>query len=144
MMEIDQKGPRNFFFLRKYLLLSELLMYSVFSRVSTRFFDFKTILGLLGLKLVEDHSISLDNNDYKRLSLYIDFLSKNLPWRFLCLEKAISVSLYLKFRKVPHMIYFGVNNTKNGLAAHAWLKVGQGFVTGGEGVDDYTVMAVFR
>ena len=60
--------------------------------------------------------------------------SKYTPWESLCLVQAMTVQKMLKKRGLSTTLYLGVNKDKeNNMRAHAWIRCGSIYVTGGNG-----------
>lgn len=57
-----------------------------------------------------------------------------------CLKKALIVVLVSHQRPT---VYFGVKKGEFGMEAHAWSKVGDRFLTGWEGHEEFKVIATF-
>ncbi|AZV56471.1 lasso peptide biosynthesis B2 protein [Clostridium sp. AWRP] len=83
-----------------------------------------------------------DENTIKLVKWAINTASKFTPWNSNCLAKAITAQKILSKRKIPSTMYFGVAKGKDGLIAHAWLRCGDIYVTGGN-ENKYTVTGVF-
>lgn len=65
------------------------------------------------------------------------------PWETKCLCRAWTAQYLLKKRHVHSTMYLGVGKDETGkMVAHAWLRCGQVFVTGGNG-SEYTTVAKF-
>ncbi len=65
------------------------------------------------------------------------------PWETKCLCRAWTAQYLLKKRHVHSTMYLGIGKDETGkMVAHAWLRCGQVFVTGGDG-SDYTTVAKF-
>ena len=69
-------------------------------------------------------------------------ISKFTPWESLCLVQAMTVQRMLKKRGISTTIYLGVNKENKNMVAHAWIRCGQMFVTGGDG-SGYATVAKF-
>nr|WP_027870274.1 lasso peptide biosynthesis B2 protein [[Eubacterium] cellulosolvens] len=55
-------------------------------------------------------------------------------WKSLCLVQALTAAKLLRQAKVPATMYLGVGqDEKEGMIAHAWVRCGRLFVTGGDG-----------
>lgn len=66
------------------------------------------------------------------------------PWESRCLVRALTAKKMLNRRGLPCTLYMGVKEEqKAGMAAHAWLRCGNIFVTGGNGAGAYAVTAIF-
>lgn len=68
-------------------------------------------------------------------------ISKHTPWESLCLVQAMTVQKMLKKRGISSTIYLGVNKDKSNdeMKAHAWIRCGEMYVTGGNGTGYATV-----
>jgi hypothetical protein len=66
------------------------------------------------------------------------------PFRAVCLQQSVAAALMLRRRRLPAEIYFGVAKPRGAaMQAHAWSVCGEVVVTGEEGMDRYTPLAVF-
>lgn len=71
-----------------------------------------------------------------RISKVAQLVSKHVPWESKCLIEAIMVKTLLKYYKIPYIIHIGVKKTgqtDKPLLAHAWVKVKDNIVVGGDG-----------
>ena len=67
-----------------------------------------------------------------------------LIWARKCLVTSIAAKRMLNRRKIPATLYMGVaKNEKGKLIAHAWLRSGDIWVTGGRNRNKFTVVGVF-
>jgi len=74
--------------------------------------------------------------------------SRYALWESNCLPQAITAKLMLRRREVVSTLYLGLarGQTQEDLdemKAHAWLRSGKFFLVGGNGQDEYTVVATF-
>lgn len=74
----------------------------------------------------------------------LERVAAHVPWRTTCLVRAIAGALLLRRRGIATTIRLGVNRGDNGLAAHAWLLVGDTIVLGGTISSDYQPLADLR
>lgn len=84
-------------------------------------------------------------DDYKKAKIVRDVvvtISKFTPWESLCLVQAMTVQRMLKKRGISTTIYLGVNKENQNMVAHAWIRCGRMFVTGGDG-SGYATVAKF-
>ncbi len=84
----------------------------------------------------------IDLNDYKvakKIRWIVTTISRHTPWESLCLVQALTVQKMLKKRNISTTIYLGVNKSDNEMKAHAWIRCGQMYVTGGNGTGYATV-----
>ncbi|MCR8746859.1 lasso peptide biosynthesis B2 protein [Romboutsia lituseburensis] len=101
----------------------------------------KEELGTYNTESADD--VVLD--DYKKAKIVRDVvvtISKFTPWESLCLVQAMTVQRMLKKRGISTTIYLGVNKENQNMIAHAWIRCGQMFVTGGDG-SGYATVAKF-
>jgi hypothetical protein len=81
----------------------------------------------------------------KRVAWAVRLMSRYTPWNSNCLAQAIAAKRLLRRQQVPTTLYLGVARKKedDGLEAHAWLRCGDFFVTGGRGHLHFTVVSYF-
>ncbi len=68
------------------------------------------------------------------------------PWESVCLPQALTAHRMLARRRVQGRFYLGLRKNAKGaepLEAHAWSQAGNIVVTGGRGVENFTVVSVF-
>lgn len=127
-------------------LFLEAFFYLSVSRLLIFFFSFKYVAKNLGEPMKE----SLQEASEEKL-----FLSKNIgrmvkkassysPFRSLCFEQALATKFMLKRRGIPCTIYFGVaQSTDIALKAHSWTRVGDRYITGEKGRENYQIISTF-
>jgi hypothetical protein len=70
--------------------------------------------------------------------------ARNTPWNSNCLAQAIAAKRMLQHRSINSTLYLGVKKDDAGnLAAHAWVRCGEFWLTGGRGELEYTVVSTF-
>lgn len=66
------------------------------------------------------------------------------PWESKCLVRAMVAQRMLRHYRLASTLYLGVGRGEdNKMVAHAWVRCGTFYVTGGDGVD-YATVAKFR
>lgn len=66
------------------------------------------------------------------------------PWDANCQAQAIAARCLLGLFGVPYAVFYGVASApERHMKAHAWVACGPVAVTGGDGFDEFTVVAVF-
>lgn len=77
------------------------------------------------------------------ISKDVNRIADKTPWKSLCLVRALAAR-YLMVRKgIPTTLYLGVGKDENGkMIAHAWLRCGEMYMTGGDG-SGYAMVAKF-
>lgn len=70
--------------------------------------------------------------------------ARNTPWSSNCLAQAIAAKRMLQHRGIHSTLYLGVKKDDAGhLTAHAWVRCGEFWLTGGWGELEYTVVSTF-
>ena len=88
----------------------------------------------------------IDNDTYRIARIIasrVMFVSAKTPWESKCLVQALTAQKLLKNQGISTTIYLGVRKEGNEMKAHAWLRCGDYYVTGGTIRDQYTVVAKF-
>ena len=78
----------------------------------------------------------------KKIRWIVTTISNHTPWESLCLVQALTVQNMLKRRNISTTIYLGVNKIDNEMKAHAWIRCGKMYITGGDG-RGYATVAKF-
>ena len=130
--------------LRMKALTAEACFLLGFSRFIVLVFPFKKIAWILGKENTETvYSDELtDINTARRVSRIVQLVSRHTFWDSNCLAQAYAARIMLKRRKQPCTVYLGLARKEGGMKAHAWLRCGTVFVTGGNG-SEYTVTGKF-
>ncbi|WP_036711165.1 lasso peptide biosynthesis B2 protein [Paenibacillus pinihumi] len=80
----------------------------------------------------------------KQVSFAVQFMSRHTWWESQCMVKAIAAMRMLERRKIESTLYMGMGRDEKGkLVAHAWLRSGPFYITGAEGRERYTCVAMF-
>ncbi|PKP23165.1 MAG: stage V sporulation protein S [Bacteroidetes bacterium HGW-Bacteroidetes-21] len=127
---------------RRYFLLA--IYYSAIARILVLFVPFRKYsfwLGKYGIETVEQ--AILQTEKIKVISIAIHRASRVTPWRYKCLEQAMVAKKLLNKNKLPSTIYFGVRKENAKMEAHAWIRCGDIFVTGGRNRSAFTVVSWF-
>jgi hypothetical protein len=78
----------------------------------------------------------------KLYAFHINRITQRLPWEEKCLVRAMTLRRFLIKKHIPCTIYLGVTTQEGKLEAHAWLRCGNLWASGGSG-DGYTTVAKF-
>ena len=141
------KKVRNFLRLeinQKFLLL-EAFYYLGYGRIF-KSLPFSKVAPTLGehMKETSFSSDTYNNLILKNISNAIYMMSKYTFWESQCLVKAVAGMKMLERRRIESTLYLGTAKDKNGkLIAHAWLRSGSIYVTGSEGMEQFTVVGKF-
>ena len=127
-------------------LLIETFFWLGVARLAMVTLPFRWIEPYLGTRTIESSLDELPENPerLKRIAWAVNRMSKYTPWQSKCLVQAIAAKRMLQSRQIVSTLYLGVarNNSKS-LEAHAWLRSGSMYLTGGQGEKHFTVVAMF-
>ena len=79
----------------------------------------------------------------RHISWIVAVTSSKTPWESKCLVQALTAQKMLKKKGISTTIYLGVRKEGNEMKAHAWVRCGQYYVTGGAIREQYAVVAKF-
>lgn len=116
------------------------------ARIAILLIPFRVVKKFLGVSKKEScYDIRIEEyRRVKRIAWAVNEASKYTPWESKCLVKAITAQKMLKGYKIYSTLYLGINkDEKNNMEAHAWLRCGNVFVTGGYGKEDFVEVAKF-
>lgn len=77
-----------------------------------------------------------------RLSHVVDAVCSKVPWECKCLVRALTIRCLLKHKKIESTMYLGVKRIDGKLDAHAWVRCGEFYLSGGNG-EGYAVVGKF-
>lgn len=130
---------------RDKLLIVETFILEGIARAVILIVPFNKIKKYIG-KHKEETSFEIDNAACQiaiRVAWAVNHVSRNTPWESKCLVQALTAQNMLKRRKVSSTIYLGVKKNGGKMEAHAWLRCGQLYVTGGINKGEFTEVARF-
>lgn len=107
---------------------------------------FLKLTKILKLQSAETNYQSNENNDITiyEISEAVNIISHHTLWESMCLVRAIAAMKMLERRGISSTLYLGTGKNENGqLIAHAWLRSGNRYVTGGEEMREFTVVGSF-
>ncbi len=119
-------------------------LYSFYYRMLIKHVPMKKIEGMLGKRGEETpEEETIDNLRIANLyAFHVNRITKRLPWEEKCFVRALTLRRLLKEVHIPCTIYMGVHMEDDKLKAHAWLRCGRLFATGGNG-KGMTIVAKF-
>ncbi|MBQ9118858.1 MAG: lasso peptide biosynthesis B2 protein [Lachnospiraceae bacterium] len=80
----------------------------------------------------------------KKVAYAVNQVCNKTRWESKCLVRALTAQRLLRKKKIETTLYLGCGLEKDGtMIAHAWLRCGRLFVTGGDG-QGYAVVDKFR
>jgi hypothetical protein len=107
---------------------------------------FRWVEPTLGKRMAESPTDVLPHEpqQLKQVAWAVNTMSRYTPWQSKCLVQAMAAKRMLQSRKIVSTLYLGVTRSNpKPLEAHAWLRSGSVYVTGGEGHKHFTVVAMF-
>lgn len=78
----------------------------------------------------------------RNVSIVVDRICTKTAWESKCLVRALTAQKLLKNKGINSTLYLGCGYDEGKMVAHAWLRVGKMYVTGGDGTG-YSVVDIF-
>ncbi len=124
------------------LLLIEASLYTIWAYLFIRLFSFKKYINWIKNPKRDTYN----ENEVRKVALTIKRINKFAFWKTTCYTQAISARLILKRKSVKSQIFLGICKQEDGnLLAHAWTKVNDKIITGGNvNIDKYKVLYIFE
>lgn len=126
-------------------LLIEAFFLLAWARI-LKFFPFVKISQSFGERMNETTFHLNDQNIIiiRNISMAVNTMCRYTFWESKCLVKAIAAMKMLERRKIESTLYLGTGKDQNGkFIAHAWLRSGPFYISGYEGMENFTVVATF-
>ena len=114
-------------------------------RSRIRFFDIKKIHKRLGAEGEETPFEDLTKEEYlyaMSVGRCVNRSAHNTPWESKCLVQAMTAQHYLKKKNISTTLYLGVGTENGKMVAHAWIRAGKLYVTGGDG-KEYAIVSKY-
>lgn len=130
--------------LRVKRMLPEAVLYSAYYRYQILYHPFSRLASRIGEAQYETDYKKVEKPAVKEVKWAVAAVCLRTPWESKCLVRALTAKRMLNRRGLPCTLYMGVQPDKEaGMTAHAWLRCGDTFVTGGNGAKAYAVTAIF-
>lgn len=117
------------------------------ARLAILLMRFPALSRRLGASMQESTHVDDDRRRpvLRRIRWAIGAASRRAPWRCKCLEQAVAAKMMLRRRGIDSTLYLGVAREPGSaeVQAHAWLRCGSCYVTGGEDHSRYAVVSTF-
>lgn len=121
-------------------------IYMGYFRAFILFVPFNKLRKRMG-KIKLESPQEVDDECYKkavRIARIVGIVSYHTPWESKCLVQALTAQKMLKKQGVSTTLYLGVKKDNNNqMLAHAWIRCGDYFVTGGGNRHGYAVVVKF-
>jgi hypothetical protein len=124
-------------------LLAEATLRLATARLALLFLPFSFLSPRLGVPMKETGEDTTDYMLLRRVAWAVGAVSRRAPWRCKCLEQGIAAKMMLRRRRVTNTLYLGVARGDRQLDAHAWLRSGTVYVTGGADHERFSVVSTF-
>ncbi len=100
--------------------------------------------GILG----EESSNEATIDDYrfaKKVSYSVNQVCSKTKWESKCLVRALTAQKLLSEKGIDSTLYLGCKEENGKMVAHAWIRCGQAYVTGGNGAaEGYAIVEKFK
>lgn len=138
---------KNFFKYNKHKKLTVAVwILTAYNRFRIRFIPMKLLRRSFGEEGRESaREATEDEYRYSHLIMkHVNHSAENTPWESKCLVRALTAQRLLKRKNIHTTLYLGVGNENNKMRAHAWLRMGEVYVTGGDGEGCTSVACFFK
>ena len=79
----------------------------------------------------------------RKIAYHVNRIAEHTPWESKCLVRALTAQRLFTKAKITSTLYLGVKPENENMIAHAWLRSGSYYATGGNG-NGYAMVAKFR
>lgn len=125
-------------------MLLEAGVYSAYYRYKILHQPFYKIAPGIGKLQYETACEKVDSDTVAEVKWAVAAVCLRTPWESKCLVRALTAKRMLNRRGLLCTLYMGVQQAQGEeMTAHAWLRCGSVFVTGGNGAKAYAVTAIF-
>ena len=134
--------------LRDKILVAQTYLLLGFSRLAIRLLSMHRLTRFFGTQNVEtaEEAPPEQLREARRIAWAISSVSPYTPWNSNCYPQAITAKYLLRRRRIPCTLYLGAafkKEKEEGLEAHAWLRCGPMYVTGGKGHEQFGTVGIF-
>jgi hypothetical protein len=129
----------------QWLFLQAFILLGV-ARLAINIVKFETLVRQLGISWFETPAdIPLAYlNEARRVAWAVRSASRYTPWKSNCFPQAIAAKYLLRWRGIQSTLYLGAAfKARTELEAHAWLRCGPLYVTGGPGHVHFGTLGIF-
>lgn len=127
------------------MLTIQVWIYSAIFRFQMLYRDTKKLNAKWGKEGLESpNEVTHEQHLYAiKVAYAVDQVCGRTKWESKCLVRALSAQKLLKKKKIPSTLYLGCGLDDDGkMIAHAWLRCGRYYVSGGNGMG-YAVVDKF-
>ena len=115
-------------------------------RIITTIWNTRKYASWLGQSQIETEPVTFDTLQNEHVFQVKTAITRcrHLVWARKCLVVSIAAKRMLDRRRIPATLYMGVaKNEKGKLIAHAWLRSGDIWISGGRNRHKFTVVGIF-
>lgn len=126
--------------------LIEAFIWLGMARLAMLTLPFRRIEPYLGTRMAESpfDEFPEDCRQLQQVAWAVNKMSNYTLWQSKCLVQAMAAKRMLQSRQIASTLYLGVTKSNSqALKAHAWLRSGSIYLTGGQGQKQFTVVATF-
>lgn len=130
----------------EYLLLLEAAVLVSLTELAVHFLPFRWLVRFAGTLRGETPATEPPQHlaQVRRIRWAVQAAARHLPWECRCLAQALVGQILLAQHGIAGTLYLGVRRDAHGAtSAHAWLRSGTIYVTGGRGHGHFQVIATF-
>lgn len=119
--------------------------YSAYYRICILLIPMKYLEKTMGIQGEESgYELGSERMKYaKKIRIVVNGVCNKTLWDSKCLVKALTARRFLKRKKISSTLYLGCRIENEKLIAHAWLRTGSLYVSGGNGTG-YSVVTMFK
>lgn len=125
------------------IMMLEAAVYSARYRYQILHKPFSEIAPGIGTFQYETEKVKITDQALEDTSWAVHAACKRVQWDSKCLDQALASKKILNKRGYPCTLYMGLRmNEKHEMVAHAWLRCGTSWVSGGDG-SGYAITAIY-
>ena len=116
------------------------------ARLAINTLKFEALAKCLGTSGVETSTVELPAHlaEARRIAWAVGAASRYTPWSSNCFPQAVAARFLLRRRGIPSTLYLGAAfKARTELEAHAWLRCGPLYVTGGAVHSHFGTVGIF-
>ncbi len=132
--------------LRDYLFFAEAWILLLTAKAIIYFLPMKILAKIIGgyMDKPSDMTKQDDENKIAEIKLAVQRADKYSFWQNKCFNKSVALRMMLNMRNIKNTLYLGVSKEdKDKLNAHAWIKIDDEIIIGGNHSKNYSVVAWF-
>ena len=120
-------------------------LYAAYYRICILFIPMPKLEKQMGIRGEESPAEETGENlkMAKLVGFHVNRVTQHTPWESKCLVRALTARAILKKKNINSTLYLGVMKENEKMVAHAWLRCGLLYVTGGNG-KEYGMVAKFK